>query len=105
VTHILIDVDGPLHDVEWRCQQLVRLGVIRVRMIRYDRTAHGWHVIVDVPGRRSSLEVVALQAIIGSDWKREAFNLMRVKNLDGVPLYWRQRWNVLYSRHSRGIKI
>lgn len=50
-----------------------------------------------VPEPSSAMEVVALQAILGSDPYREASNLGRVRVLDELPEYWRTRWNVLYS--------
>ena len=45
--------------------------------------------------------VVAAQAVLGSDYKREAYNVMRVQNLDAQSPYWRARWNVLYSMHAK----
>ena len=39
----------------------------------------GWHVVVSVP-MMDNASTVALQAILGSDWKREALNLKRIHN-------------------------
>lgn len=73
--------------------------------VRYDRTRRGWHVTVGVRKKIPPPLVVAAQAILGSDPKREAFNVMRVQRLDKVSPFWRARWNVLYSSHSRGVSI
>lgn len=61
----------------------------------------GYHcfVIVD-PAPRTCMEVVALQAVFGSDPKREACNVNRARMVDTkqVTPYWAQRWNVLYGK-------
>lgn len=60
----------------------------------------GWHMEVKVsPPPRSRLEVVALQAILGSDQAREACNLHRAYMVESgkVTGYWAERWNVLYG--------
>lgn len=58
----------------------------------------GLHVriVLDKPVG-SAVELVALQLIAGSDPMREAFNLTRVRNLDTLPEFWQERWNVLYT--------
>lgn len=62
----------------------------------------GWHCIVKLdPEPSSPLEVVALQAILGSDSFREASNLFRAKQLPFVGQYWQKRWNVLYCRSEK----
>jgi len=71
------------------------LGRLRIRphWIAYDRTARGWHVRVRLAARLTSGEIVAAQALLGSDPKRERYNLMRV--ICGA----RPRdWNLLFER-------
>ena len=80
---LLCDYDRP-HPP--RLQSLWRvLGTIGLApvFIRYDRTARGWHVVVRVTRSLTSAEIVALQMALGSDAKRERFNLRRV--LCGAP--------------------
>jgi hypothetical protein len=73
----------------WRT--LAQVG-IRPRFVRYDRTAHGWHVIVRFRRGFTSGELVALQMALGSDRKRERYNLRRV--ICGA----RPRdWNLLFA--------
>jgi len=77
-----------------------RLSFSRCRMRRY-RTKRGWHVVVWYYSRRplKPVFVVAVQAILGSDSKRETFNLYRAVRLKDAPREWRKmgRWNTLYS--------
>ncbi|MEE8177717.1 MAG: hypothetical protein V3T65_06960 [Acidobacteriota bacterium] len=65
---------------------------------RRSPSGHGWHKVVKVnPNPESPMEIVALQAILGSDPYREASNVQRARNLADVPKWWRERWNVLYK--------
>lgn len=60
----------------------------------------GWHVELQVsPEPRTRAEVVALQAILGSDRAREACNLHRAYMVESgkVTGYFAERWNVLYE--------
>ena len=69
------------------------------RLRRHRSTHGGWHVIVESDKLRlGPRETVAIQAILGSHWRREAFNLSRVVLLHRAPPMWRERWNVLYRR-------
>lgn len=71
------------------------------------RGRHAW--IVVHPACRTAAQVVALQAILGSDPYREASNLFRASKLRRVPQGLRSWWNVLYrgrgtvpNHHSQG---
>lgn len=102
MTLLYLDFDGPipagfLDRVTW-CAQIWGWPL---EAVRYDRTRRGWHVVVGVRKRLTPALIVAAQAVLGSDYKREAFNLMRVQGLAHVPPFWRGRWNVLYSHHAK----
>jgi hypothetical protein len=74
-----------------------RMGYV---LQRRSHSGKGWHLEVQVsPEPGSAVETVALQAILGSDPGREAFNLRRARLVDQgkVSRYWRQRWNVFYA--------
>lgn len=63
-------------------------------------SGNGWHVIVHVsPRPRSPFEVVALQAICGSDVNREAMQMHRARTFAKSPPFMRDAWNVLYAPH------
>ena len=83
---------------------VVALRFCRVRPVyfRLDRTRRGWHVVVVLVRRLPAMATVALQAIAGSDWKREAFNFGRARVWSQLPEFWKTRWNVLYHVHYRG---
>lgn len=58
----------------------------------------GWHLEIQTrPPIRNRFELVALQAILGSDVAREACNLTRARMVPHLSAYWRDRWNVLYG--------
>lgn len=66
-------------------------------------SGRGVHLWVRVqPSPRTAVEVVALQLLLGSDPRREAYNLNRARAVDAgqVRGYWRRHWNVFYRRAS-----
>lgn len=51
----------------------------------------GWHIRVKLKVMLDPLTIIALQCILGSDWRRETFNMVRV-------LWTRiEHWNVLFQ--------
>lgn len=79
---------------------LLRRAGKRMAYLRQSRSrsGKGWHIVLHVvPSCRTPMEVVALQAALGSDPFRECCNVLRVNNLGKVPRYWRTRWNVFYK--------
>jgi hypothetical protein len=77
----------------------LRLVGVKARNTSYQRTRHGWHVVVDLNMRLSPAETIALQAVCGSDRKREALDLMREIALarGKYPRFWIRRFNILYK--------
>lgn len=68
---------------------------------RKSRSGTGWHVIAKVTavrcfGKITPVRIVAAQLALGSDPARELYNLYRVIQMTGAPLWWRRRWNVLF---------
>lgn len=105
VTTLLCDFDGALPRGVWtRIEMAVRLHRLNVYGVSVERSGSGkgWHVVVVCGKRLAPMRVVALQAIIGSDWKRELYNSRRAAAWRRVPGFWRKRANVLYSRHYKG---
>lgn len=103
-----LDCDNP--DVEPACirvQQVLRLAGLasRVTMTRLDRTRRGWHIRVYLTGTMAPMAIVALQAIAGSDWRRETHNWRRVRQWRHLSPESRERFNVLYARHWRGLTV
>lgn len=102
---LLLDVDAldKLVGVKAITNRLERAGyTIRDWKEKPSPSGRGIHVrILTHEEMRSPLEVVALQAICGSDPVREAFNVRRVRSLTRVPRWWSERWNVLYQEEIR----
>lgn len=101
---IKLDFDGRFpRDFARRLAFVTRLHRLRVVLERIDRTEHGWHVLLYVRRRLAYSRTVLLQALLGSDWKRETFNSRRANVWRYVPAFWRSRGNVLYTRHYRRV--
>jgi hypothetical protein len=66
--------------------------------LKRHRTKRGYHVELLAHIRLTSSRMVALQAILGSDYRREAFNLFRAQALPFAPAFWGRlpHWNVLH---------
>ena len=104
MTEFRCDFDGPLPaDLEWRVGVLTRHQRWTVEYVWYRKTRRGWHVIVRVAETVAPIVTVAVQAMLGSDWKRENYNLARAGQLANVPPSWREarRWNALYTSHTQ----
>lgn len=95
---LLLDFDTPIVPSIFRftaIQSRLYPSGLRFRSIRYDRTARGWHVLIELNQALKPLQVVALQAICGSDPFRECFNYVRV--MSGRADKTRD-WNILFER-------
>lgn len=75
----------------------LKLCGIALKTIRFERsTNRGWHVIMWTEKRLSKLQTVAVQAILGSDPRREAINYQRATS--GVCNgFWQKRFNILFA--------
>lgn len=62
-------------------------------------TQRGVHREIAFAKTYPPLAIVAIQALLGSDPRREIFNLLRACVLGSAPEFWRQsgRWNTLYA--------
>ena len=80
-------------------QSLIHTFGLTIVWQRWDRTQHGWHLIVKIKQRLTLAEIIAAQAILGSDRNRERLNLARAISLRLHPSrFWERRANILYSR-------
>lgn len=99
--HLKLDYDNCEPMPEWQMRSLLeRAGYELVRMTcRVSPGGRGFHCKLEImPPPESAAVTVALQAILGSDKYREAYNLGRIRHLSRVNEWWRNRWNVLYAR-------
>ena len=104
----LLRVAGPEASLVrvWRVMKLTGL-VPRLVAVQHHRSfKHGWHCVVYLNGPSlPPMQIVALQALCGSDWKRESYNYGRVSQWRYLDNTSRARWNVLYRRHTRGLTL
>jgi hypothetical protein len=63
------------------------------------RTAHGWHLILLVSNEVASKDLILLQALLGSDFRREAMNWDRCTRMQG------DSWNRLYNLKVDEVRI
>lgn len=104
MTLLKIDYDRAIpRDFDKRLALMQRVQRLRFVLVRIDKTRRGYHVVIVVRQRLAFWRVVLLQAVMGSDWKRELFNSRRVNAWRALPAFWRERANVLYVRHYRSI--
>jgi hypothetical protein len=101
-TRIKVDLDGALprdmdDKINWAMQTL-RWPIV---WYSYYRTQNGWHLEIETSKRVHVWRIVALQAILGSDYRRELFNLRRTGNWRRLSAFARERANVLFiSKHT-----
>lgn len=102
---LLLDYDS----VDDAAHALTRLPLVanqtgvRVQAISYEYSSskRGVHVVVFLKDFLPAFQVVLLQSLCGSDWRRETFNQFRVRNLARARAFWRKRWNVFYCEKWR----
>lgn len=83
----------------------------RIRVLRnslhflnfcYAKTKRGWHIHIETRERLNPPEIIAIQAILGSDRNRECLNMYRWlcmrDRYNGLPRYWKKRWNLSFER-------
>lgn len=108
MTLLKCDYDhGWPQDFAARLEMVARYQRLHVEYVRIERSGsgRGFHVVVAVRGRVAFARIVLLQALLGSDWKRELFNSRRALAWRHVPEFWRKRANVLYKRHTKGVDL
>lgn len=90
-----LDFDGPIPcGWEQRLTWALWQGRRRMRAYWCRRTRHGWHVGIVLTRAIADWEAVAWQAVLGSDWRREVFNIAKLRGRLGSAA----PWNVLYVR-------
>lgn len=97
----------------WLAKAGVQFGYLKCRR---SPSGRGWHytarMVINeelwdtarwVPSGSEALVECAVQAILGSDWRREALYLMRIL-APGAPDFWRRRSNILFTHKLKGKK-
>lgn len=102
-----LDYDGRQFPPNWmeRLGFVARENRLAILWVRIDRTKRGWHLTAQLSKRVAPLRLVLLQALCGSDYRRETFNGVRAGRLNGVNPFWRERFNQLFTEHFRRVEI
>lgn len=83
-------------------QSLAHTLGLKIIWQRWDRTRHGWHLIVKLRQHLQNGECIAAQSILGSDPARERLNLSRTISIRLHPSkFWEKRINLLFKRKIR----
>lgn len=89
---VKLDMDGWfLPNIQARLDTVKHLTQLETKDTRFKKTKNGFHVYLYFKENLSDWQVLALQAILGSDWKREAINFRRLRQGS------LKNWNVLFS--------
>lgn len=92
---VYLDIDSGRPDLMTLWKRL-RVCKLRPEWMRIDRTLHGYHVVIRLQSKLSPWKILALQAILGSDPRREAMNWARL-NAEPKSKFALRRWNILYE--------
>jgi hypothetical protein len=97
----MCDFDRRVIHPEQRVFKLSRLIRVNPKWIELRRTARGWHMTIEWDCALSPVAQVAIQAILGSDPYREAFNLGRIRGSAINGYMQNDRWNLLFKEKIR----
>lgn len=96
MNELKLDYDGEL-DLERLASRMSFVEYvmqIEFEDMKVYRTARGWHVYASYSENIPDHQAVCIQALLGSDWVRELYNLRRVSN--GVS-----GWNILFRMKKK----
>lgn len=103
VLKVDIDPGGRIYSMRHMDGLMARAGYkIKSLSRQRSQSGKGWHLWITLDREVSHpMELVALQAIMGSDRYREACNAQRVRTIATMPRklrdFWESRWNVFYE--------
>ena len=69
------------------------LGIEFISEKRFRSKSGNAHAVLETKVELKPLEILCLQAILGSDWMREAFNLRRIRR-------GQRNWNILFEHEE-----
>lgn len=90
----LCDYDVPTCPSLERVFMLSQVFGVGVKWAEYTKTRRGWHLSVCWKRKWDNWQTVAIQAMLGSDWKREALGFARLLWGGSRPS---RHWNLLFS--------
>ncbi len=95
MSQIRIDCDNRRHWGRMRIANTIRILGLGLQHVRAYSTRNGYHFYLNVDRTLTGPELVCIQALMGSDHKREALNFLRVHSGE-YPGHDRS-WNILFA--------
>lgn len=93
MTTIKLDFDKK--EFSWhRINKVILLLRLDITDVSVEKSKHGWHITLNIKNKMNDHEIVCVQSLMGSDYKRECFNLLRVHS----GKFPNQSWNVLFKK-------
>lgn len=93
-----LDIDNGLNEVDMsRIRDIVQILGLQIKELAVYSTNKGYHIYLLIGGSYENHEIVLFQALMGSDYHREAFNYMRVRHLALEGMNGLRSWNVLFQ--------
>lgn len=97
-----LDLDGKYREKELTQRLLFVNRFLNMQdiKIKKSRTKHGYHIriIFNTSRKLDDFDILFLQTILMSDYKREMYNWLRIKSKC-------KRWNALFNKKIRDSKI
>jgi len=97
-TLIKLDIDRKVYSGSSRIFTVLSMLRLHIVSSLLKRSKHGnFHWIIEIEESLKPIEIVCVQALMGSDYKRECFNFLRARQLKGKSKLVKEHWNVLFS--------
>ena len=94
-----LDLDGKNGlDVFLERMWIMKYMGLKVVDVRCSQTTNGWHLELDLDNEIDDLKAIIMQLALGSDYRREVCNLLKVER--GC-----RNWNTLFRRKYRINKL
>jgi len=97
-TLLNLDIDRKIYSGSNRIIRVCSILRLTVLSSRVKRSRNGnFHWIIKIRENLTPMQIVCIQAIMGSDWKRECFNMLRASQLEDKSELVNKHWNVLFK--------
>ena len=93
-SEIRLDIDKVflVRDDTDRILKVLSMCDLRIREIKTLRTIHGFHIYITVEKWLSNYDIIMIQSLCNSDWKRETLNFIRLKQGTFHNILFKKKW-------------
>lgn len=100
-TFIRLDIDRKIYSGASRIYRVCSILRLRIISSNMKRSRHGnFHWIIEVENSLTPIQVICVQALMGSDFKRECFNLLRASQFKDKSDLTKEHSNILFKRKN-----